>query len=137
MGYDAHITRAHDWTESASAPISLQEWLTYVTSDPDFWRDGFAEATTPQGETIRAESEGLAVWTKHSKHGRDGNKAWFDWSEGRIVVKNPDEEILEKMRRIAKALGARVLGDDGESYDDAPPGPAARSTPWWKRLLGG
>jgi len=31
-------------------------------------------------------------------------------------VKNPDDEILGKMKRIASALQARVLGDDGEGY---------------------
>ena len=45
-----------------------------------------------------------------------GNKALFDHTEGRITVKNPDAEIIDKMRRIASALDARVVGDDGEEY---------------------
>jgi hypothetical protein len=42
--------------------------------------------------------------------------AWFDWHRGAIVVKNPDTEILDKMKQIAAALGAFVVGDEGERY---------------------
>jgi hypothetical protein len=31
-------------------------------------------------------------------------------------VKNPDDEIRDKMKEIARALGARVVGDEGEEY---------------------
>jgi hypothetical protein len=44
--------------------------------------------------------------------------AWFDFQDGDVVVKNPDEEILKKMWLIAQALGAKVQGDDGEIYDE-------------------
>jgi hypothetical protein len=42
----------------------------------------------------------------------------LDWEEGQIVVKNPDEILLKKMREIARVLGARVQGDDCEYYDE-------------------
>ncbi|MFG2757863.1 hypothetical protein [Streptomyces wuyuanensis] len=42
----------------------------------------------------------------------------MQWAEGRIVVKNPDETLLEKMRGLARVLGARVQGDDCEYYDE-------------------
>jgi prepilin-type processing-associated H-X9-DG protein len=61
-------------------------------------------------------SDGLAVWIAYSKHDPKGNMAWFDWHRGAIVVKNPDDEILGKMKLIAAALGAFVVGDDGELY---------------------
>jgi hypothetical protein len=34
------------------------------------------------------------------------------------VVKNPDTEILKKMWLIAQSLGAKVQGDDGETYGE-------------------
>ena len=108
MGYDVHITRADEWTESETAPIELDEWLAYVRSDPEMRLDGAASAALGSGETLTYENEGLAVWTAYSQHERDGNLAWFDHRGGEIVVKNPDEEILDKLRRIAKALRARV-----------------------------
>jgi hypothetical protein len=62
------------------------------------------------------QSEGLAVWVAYSGHELEGNKAWFDWRDGEIIVKNPDNEILAKMKRIADHIGAKVVGDDGEHY---------------------
>lgn len=48
--------------------------------------------------------------------GTEGNATWFDDGDGRITVKNPDEEILSKMRQITRHFGARVIDDDGEEY---------------------
>ena len=115
MGYDVHITRATDWTDAESAPITLDEWLAIVHADPDMRLDGFAEVSTPSG-ALRYKNDGLAVWTKYSGHDDDGNMAWFDYHRGRIVVKNPDEEIRAKMKQLATSLGAKVVGDEGEEY---------------------
>lgn len=117
MGYDVHITRAESWLDSEESPIPLEEWLEYVQLDPEMRLDGYAEARLPDGHTLRYENAGLSVWVAYSKHARDGNMAWFDFREGCVVVKNPDEEILQKMKEIARALGARVQGDDGERYE--------------------
>jgi len=140
MGYEVHITRAEEWMESEDTPISLADWEAYVNADPEMRLDGFAEATTPQGETIRVESPGIAVWTSYSGHEVGGNMAWFSWFNGHVSVKSPDKEILKKMYAIAEALNARVLGDEGERYDaDGEPDwqpPVPRETPWWKRLFG-
>lgn len=112
MGYDVHITRASAWSESELDPITLGEWLVYVKSDSEMRLDGFAEARTPADEVLRYENPGLAVWTGWSRSGQ----AWFDHRNGRIVVKNPDDEILAKMCSIAREIGARVQGDEGEYY---------------------
>lgn len=119
MGYDVHITRADQWTDSENCPISLDEWLGHVARDPEMRLDNVATVSSPQGDIIRYENEGLAVWTAHSQCGIGGDMAavWFDYREGRIVVKNPDEEILGKIRQIARTLHARVQGDEGEYYD--------------------
>jgi hypothetical protein len=115
VGYDVHITRADHWTESESDPIALDDWLRYVAGDPEMRLDNFAEAEV-EGDILRYENQGLAVWTAYSGHGLKGNMAWFDYRRGRVVVKNPDDEILGKMQRIASALGAKVMGDEGELY---------------------
>jgi hypothetical protein len=115
MGYDVHITRIDDWTKAESKPIRLEEWIAVVRDDPEMHLDGFAEAETPGG-LLRYESKGLAVWTAYSGHQVDGNKAWFDHRRGAVIVKNPDEEILRKMKEIAKKLKAKVIGDEGEEY---------------------
>ena len=115
MGYDVHITRTPEWTESESEPITPHEWRAYVSSDHEMRGDGFAEAATSSG-TLRYDNPSLAVWTAWSEHGQDDNFAWFDLKSGRVTVKNPDDAILSKMCAIAERLGARVQGDDGEYY---------------------
>jgi len=81
--------------------------------------EGSAAATTSSGDTLVYENPGLAVWIKYSGHGLNENMAWFDYRNGEIVVKNPDQEILIKMHQIASVLGARVQSDDGEAYNAA------------------
>ena len=49
-------------------------------------------------------------------HDPRGNMAWFDYRKGEIVVKNPGAEIRAKMKKIAAAFGANMVGDDGERY---------------------
>ena len=114
MGYDFHISRAAEWSESESKPISLSEWKEYVASDPEF-RFDTAEATTPKGETIRYVNEGLARWTPRDGL-EEGRMGWFDYRRGRIVVKNADQKTIEKMKQIAAFFEARVFGDEGEEY---------------------
>ena len=146
MGYDVHITRAEEWSESEASPITLEEWVAYVASDPEMRLDGFAEAQLPSGDVLRVEGKGLSVWTAWPGEGRSEGHAWMDHRGGRIVVKNPDPAILKKMCAIAERLGARVRGDDGETYpesmedekqeaaveDDPPP----TKPSLWSRLTG-
>lgn len=137
MGYDVHITRKSEWLEENGPSLSLEEWLDYVANDREMRADGFAEATTPKGETIRMESPGIAVWIAYSGHEPDGNMAWFSHFKDRVTVKNPDPEILKKMHKIASSLGAKVQGDEGEEYGAN--GEILMSTytapskkPWWR-----
>ncbi|MBB3225550.1 hypothetical protein FHW69_000140 [Luteibacter sp. Sphag1AF] len=113
MGYDVHITRKAEWFDEHGPSISMDEWKAYIASDPDMRLDGFAEAVLSNGSVLRVRDEGLAVWTAYSV---TENTAWIGTGCGEIVVKNPDVEILRKMFDIAQALGARVIGDEGEEY---------------------
>lgn len=116
MGYDVHITRAEEWVDSEEFPITIEEWVEYVRLDPEMRLDNVATAFQDGEPLVSYQNDGLAVWTAYSQNDVDGNLAWFDYGAGEIVVKNPDDEIIEKMKQIAAALNAKVLGDDGESY---------------------
>ncbi len=116
MGYDVHITRANHWLDSGKQPITLKAWTAFVAQDPEMELAAAAMGTVNGEPVVSYESEGLAVWVAFSGHDPKGNQAWFDWHDGRIVVKNPDKEILAKMRQVASHFRARVLGDDGEEY---------------------
>lgn len=52
MGYDLHVTRADDWTESESSPITLNEWLAYVQEDPEMRLDNVAVARLDDEEIL-------------------------------------------------------------------------------------
>ena len=142
MGYDVHITRKENWFEETGPEISLDEWVAYVSGDPEMRLDNFAEAANGNGAVLRIEKPGISVWLTYSGHDIDGNMAWFGHTRGRIVVKNPDEEILGKMWSIAQSLSARVQGDEGEIYNEEgeasvseePPSAVRKvaKKPWWK-----
>lgn len=115
MGYEVHITRKSEWSDEEGPIISEAEWRAYVSSDRDLVTTGVAECETPDG-TLRITDPLLTEWRAHSS----GATVWISHFRGNFSIKNPDEECLCKMRQIAKALGARVQGDDGEFYDESP-----------------
>lgn len=127
MGYDVHITRKEEWSDEDGPRISESEWRAYVASDPDMVITGVAEHTNLRGETIRLTQPSLTEWRGHSGH----SPVWFSYFEGSLVVKNPDDECLAKMRQIASRLQARVQGDDGEFYDEPP-----KKQSFFRRLFG-
>ena len=129
MGYDFHVARRE------GKPITEAEWRTYVAGDPEFELTGAAETPTPEG-ILRYENPGLSCWRSHP----GGEVVWFDFRQGQVVVKNPDEPTIGKMLIVARALDARVEGDEGEIYEtpDGRPQPArvslgARLRSWFSQ----
>lgn len=133
MGYDVHITRKKNWfDEDQENEISLSEWKDYVSSDPEMRLDNKAEFTMPSGEVLNMQAEGICVWIAYSGENKNQNHAWFTHNNGKITVKNPDEEILEKMQKIAVAFNAKVQGDEGEYYNFIDSRTHKVKKPWWK-----
>jgi hypothetical protein len=114
MGYDLHITRRKEWFSDEGLEITDLEWRTVVEADAEMRLTGAAELELPSGEALRYENPNLAEWTGHPDN--DAPVVWFDYRDGNIVVKNPDEATIVKMQEIARKLGAIVQGDDGEIY---------------------
>jgi hypothetical protein len=137
MGYDLHMTRRKDWVDQGD-DISFDEFVAYVRSDAEF--------TYPS-----QLGDDFAYW--HSS--QTGHDSWLWWNEGRIDTKNPESEFIDKMVAVAKSLGAKVQGDEGEVYlsateilkdeadENPPPQPRARVAwspaflrwPFWKQLV--
>lgn len=121
MGYDLHITRRSYWAgDEDDVPangLTLNDWLTYARKDPSLRvvESGAAEISLSDGSKLRIKSSGLMAWIVP---GRDPEieRGWFHYRDGRVGVKNPDNAMIRKMWAIAQALGARVQGDEGESY---------------------
>lgn len=101
MGYELHITRRKYWCDDGS-DITASEWIRYLESDPEL-------------HFMPESGKNFAQWSGHCRY----SDPWFDWWEGCIYTKNPDEAMLAKMLQIASALSARVQGDDGEIYHTA------------------
>jgi hypothetical protein len=139
MGYDLHITRqTFSWADDdPEKKIALEEWLDYVKSDPELEFNPTAYSYRQSDSDELAFPSGFAEWINHPLKERP----WFDYEDGYIETKNPDEETIMKMKRIAIALNAKVQGDDGEVYDnltdniirddDTQEG-SMREKPWWK-----
>ncbi len=101
MGYDVHITRADDWTENQGKEITAEEWLAIVNADSDL---------IPLPENGKY----FVIWRGATKY----PETWFDWFAGNINTKAPDKATLGKMLQMARLLGAKVQGDEGEIYDE-------------------
>ena len=126
MGYDLHITRRADWSETGN-DITTDEWLAYVRTHP--------------GWKINGENGAyFATWERAG----ESEACWLDWHEGNLYTKDPTPELIAQMLAIAATFGARVQGDDGEFYpttDHADQAPAGETTQpprsWIYRLFGG
>ena len=109
MGYDLHITRKEDWfDDKPQLDILFQEWEAFVANDPEIQVDDTAKIFTTEGERR------LYKWLRIVQ--TEDDYVWFDFDRGNIDVKNPDDETIKKMCKIATLLNARVQGDDGEIY---------------------
>ena len=106
MGYELHITRRDDWADDDGPSITLEEWVKYVASDPEMKAD--AENPTPDNAIYLGPTEEWPFW-------------WV--KRGEIQTKNSTPEVIAKMVAIARSLGARVQGDDGEVYGLDPTDP--------------
>jgi hypothetical protein len=75
MGYDVHITRRKNWSESTGPAISEQEWLAYVGDDADlanlFWSSGNVDAKNPDLRLI-AKMASVASALGATVQGDDG-----------------------------------------------------------------
>lgn len=127
MGVELYITRTPEGADD-EIPISAEEWLAYVASDPELrlWPENGPH---------------FVRWLGHSAY----PEPWLDWSQGQVSTKWPDTALYCKMLQVAKALDARVCDDDDTTYSlpsewefdpNAPPQQAAKPRPWWQRLIG-
>jgi len=108
-GFKVYISRIHADT---LITISLEEWLTYVSNDAEMHHEGFAEATNPIDEHVKIVQKGISIWTTHPF----GHNVWFFCSKDRVIVKNPDQETIIKMFKIAAVLDAIVIDENGYIY---------------------
>lgn len=128
MGYDLHIRRKKDWEDyEEESSITLDEWLEYVKSDSELKLNSLLD---PDKKVIQDDSPGFVIWIGYT--GKTYDAAWFDYFEGDISTKYPDDITIAKMIQIATRLNAKVQGDEGEFYDEEYLQKALNKKKWWE-----
>jgi hypothetical protein len=103
MGYDLHITRAEWWIRSAEHPISRQEWRTVADAWPGMVTDGRYDSGGGPVPLYALPTDGAYPVVMY-------------WAEGRVTTRMLRDTDTAELARLAEALGARLVGDDGECY---------------------
>ncbi|AWM39413.1 hypothetical protein GobsT_22650 [Gemmata obscuriglobus] len=115
MGHEVYIHRADTWAESDRYPITPDEWLAVIASDPELRPD--------------PDHEFQALWPGPCKY-PDGT--WFAWSEGAVYTKGPDRPTVAKMLQMARRLGARVQSGHGEFFNRPEDMPSEEEAAAWQ-----
>ncbi|MQY15802.1 hypothetical protein SRB5_59930 [Streptomyces sp. RB5] len=103
MGYIVHITRRANWWDEHGPDISTREWEDVVDVDPDL-----VMIPMPEGGWTDGPPRWIAVL--------GGGAEAMAWQSGSVMARYPSDVMIAKMVVVARALGARVQGDDGEFY---------------------
>ena len=62
MGYDVHITRKNDWSDTEGPVITRDEWFEYVGGDASMRLEREAIVSNESGEAFSVQDETLSVW---------------------------------------------------------------------------
>jgi hypothetical protein len=90
----------------------VDEWLAVCAQDKSLSVQNTATIVNPEtGEKIEVSTPISCVWTSAILK----KKYYFTYSNGSISF-NSDKTQIRKAKKIAKSLGARVVGDEGEEY---------------------
>jgi hypothetical protein len=106
MAYDFHIVRSKEWQKAASTPISKADTDALIAVDAELqWSSEFIDMRDPAGAVTRYP---MIEWN---------GKPCFWWYRDQILATAPDEAQQWKLVRMARALNAHLVGDDGERYE--------------------
>jgi hypothetical protein len=107
MGYDVHVVLTADWTQSESRPITKDAVDRLIASDTTLsWSTtDYVEMSERDGRVVRYF---MITWN---------GVASFWWYRSEILCKDPTEAQILKLLDMARAIGGRLLGDDGERYE--------------------
>jgi len=106
MSYDVHVVRSASWLDAATDPIGKGEVDALVEADQELgWSDDCVDMAD---ETGAVTSYFMIAW-------RGASCFW--WYKNQLVCSGPEEAQLIKLVHLARSLRAKVIGDDGETYD--------------------
>ena len=107
MGYDLHIVRTEQWSDAADMPITKTDIDRLIAADGSLsWSTSdYIDMADEDGSTTRYY---LINW--------QGEPAFW-WWRNEVRCKNPSDAQTLEMAQMAAALGAFLVGDDGERYE--------------------
>lgn len=115
MSYDIHITRGTDWNEE-EYPVTLDE----VRSIMDLLSDKFRieESDTITMETPSGKNLTMKVGPYLEYTDENGDKTCVLFTQGTSPsFRYQSDRQLFAMCDVAEAVGAKLMGDEGEVYD--------------------
>ncbi len=140
MGYNLHITRREVWSDPFGPEITLQDWLDYLNIDRSLQKDVRFESSRDTGVSTGSDEPTAVFWTEWPSR-VDGDEARLSLSNGNISATDADADLRRKMFVMAHVLGAKLQGENGETYNSIgePETPSKRSKatkgakrPWWR-----
>jgi hypothetical protein len=107
MGYDLHVVRTLDWVDAPLHPLTFADVDALVQADPQLRWAHIASAEVGDPPVTITTKGNFIEWK--------GTLRFWYWEDA-IICKNPGDPEVLKLLAMAKALGAYVVGDDGEQY---------------------
>ena len=115
MSYDIHITRGTDWSEE-ERPVTLDEVRSIMYRLSDKFRieeSGVISIENPNGQNLTMKAGPYLEYT-----GENGEKTCVLFTEGRSPsFRYQSDGQLHAMCAVCEAVGAKLMGDEGEEYD--------------------
>jgi len=130
MSYYVTITRNPSPYWHSGPLISEAEWREAALAEPGIRPPLDAEEGDPDD----------LIWAGHPKY----PAVSFQWFDGQIEARSPDELTLALLARMAAKVNANLIGEDGQRFDSSgkslgvfelPQEPGVERPPWWKGLI--
>jgi len=99
------ISRRAEPLDEGGPKISSDDWIQVISGEPDFRR--------PEGAEREWGGPFARVWVGHPQ-----GPVSFDWLDGDVDVRNPDQTTVARMKTLAMTLKATVFSETGEVFDD-------------------
>lgn len=132
MGYDLYITRKEDWSDTDGPWITMNDWTEYLFIDKSLEIDrARAEAVDPRVAS-RAKEPTHTRWLDWPDREPGVKEAWMWLEQGNIVAPDLDISFRRKLFLIADSLDARLMNEDGVTYDSSGNRATSLKRAWWK-----
>ncbi|MFL0253035.1 hypothetical protein ACJDT4_21745 [Clostridium neuense] len=105
MGYNLHIVRQNKTDDD----ITYDEVIKLVNESKELELKYEMKIKTPNGDEIVIPGNYI-VWRKKEFN------VWWNYNCGKISSSYIKDEGIDKLKKVAHALNAKVIGDEGEEY---------------------